>query len=475
MPYFRLSIIALILTCFHFSGRSQSPSTIIKLNNAGFDGIPGPSRNYISGWKDCGRSRFPDESPVDLQPGSFDVSLPPYEGRSYLGMVNRDNDTWESVTQQLLKPLKEGECYTFSLHLASSPKYKSNARGEGIAVEEANALGIPIEYIHHTEPIVLKIWGSKEQCDPLELLAVTDKIKNHKWEKFDFRFEPKTDLSFIMLEAYTDKVPTPFASNGHVLVDGLSDIVAIPCNMEPPVVTFVKPRKSDSTEAESYTIKANLANIFSKDDIEFMLNNKRFTDFKFDMATGVLTAKLPLRKGANKVDIIGENREGVNQAAVVIRQKEEVEVVAVVPPPVKDQPSIPTQEKENTLEGVKREDLKKDLKLVLKNITFDMNSSDIKKENERSLLKIGKFLITNREVVIEIGGHTNNRCAEAYCNSLSENRAKAVLDFLVQNGVAQGQLKAKGYGSKEPIASNDSTAGRRRNQRVEIKILEAGD
>ena len=148
MPYLRLSIIALILICFHFSGYSQESSTIIKLNNTGFEGTPGPGKNYISGWKDCGRSRFPDESPVDLQPGSFDVTLRPHEGRSYLGMVNRDNDTWESVTQQLIKPLKEGECYTFSLYLASSPKYKSNARGEGIAVEEANALGMPIAEIN---------------------------------------------------------------------------------------------------------------------------------------------------------------------------------------------------------------------------------------------------------------------------------------------------------------------------------------
>ena len=474
MPYFRFSLIAFILICCHFSGHSQAPSDIIKLSNPGFNGTPKASSDYIGGWKDCGRTRFPGETPVDLQPGFFDVTLPPYEGQTYLGMVSRDNDTWESVTQQLIKPLKEGECYTFSIHLATSPKYKSGARGEGVAAEEAELFGYPIEYVQFVEPIVLKIWGSKEQCAPLELLAVTDKIKNHKWEKFDFRFEPKTELNFIMLEAYTDKVPTPFASNGHVLVDGLSDIVAIPCNMEPPVVKFVKPRKSDSTESDSYTIKATLANIFSKDDIEFKLNNKRFTDFKFDMVTGVLTAKLPLRKGANKVDLKGENGEGASQAAVVIRQKEEVEVVAVVPPPIKDTPSTPTRATDNTLEGVKREDLKKDLKLILKNITFDMNSSDIKKENERSLLNIGKFLTMNRDVVIEIGGHTNNRCADAYCNSLSENRAKAVLDFLVQNGVAEGQLKAKGYGSKEPIASNNSTAGRRRNQRVEIKILEAG-
>ena len=49
-----------------------------------------------------------------------------------------------------------------------------------------------------------------------------------------------------------------------------------------------------------------------------------------------------------------------------------------------------------------------------------------------------------------------------------------MLDFLVQNGVAEYQLSAKGYGKQEPIASNNSTYGRRKNQRVEIKIIDLG-
>ncbi len=472
MPYFRLPLIVLILISSQFSGYSQSPSTVIKIDNPDFEGVPRASRK-VSLWTDCGSRRFPDESPVDLQPGFFGVSLPPHKGGSYLGMVNRDNDTWESVTQELRKPLKQGECYTFSLHLASSPFYRSPARKAGIAVEEALADGKELDFINHTAPIVLRIFGSKNQCEPLELLAVTNKVTNHEWKKFDFRFEPKTDLNFIVLEAFTDKVPTPFAVNGHILIDDLSDIVAIPCNVEPPVVNFVNPRKSADTEKQSYAVKAKLENIFKEDNIEFMLNNKRFTDYEFNMATGVLTANIPLRKGGNKVDIKAKNSEGVSEATAIIRKKEKQneQVIAVVPPPVRGATKV---EKENTLEGVKREDLKKNLKLVLKNIIFDMNSSEVKKENERSLLKIGDFLIRNRDVVIEIGGHTNNRCAEAYCNSLSENRAKAVLDFLVLNGVAESQLQAKGYGSKEPIGSNDNTAGRRKNQRVEIKVLEAG-
>lgn len=473
MPYFRISIVTFVLLCFQSLGYSQSSSDVIVLQNPGFNGTPEAGKKLITGWRDCGIKRFVGQSPVDLQPGSFDVVLEPYEGQSYLGMVSRDNDTWESISQELRRPLKKGQCYSFSLYLASSPQYRSDARPDGIAVEEARAMGVELKSIHHTTPIVLRIFGSANQCDPTELLAVSEKVANHKWKKYDFRFEPKQDLNFILLEAYTGKVPTPFPANGHVLVDGLSDIVAIPCNMEPPVVNFVKPRKTTNTEEESYTIKAKLKNIFKEDDIEFMLNDKRFTDYNFDRKTGELTAKVPLRQGANKLDIKGQNSEGVSQATTVIRQKAKKEVVAVVPPPVRETPTSPKVE-ENTLEGVKREDLKKDLKLVVKNITFDENSTEIKKVQEISLMKIGKFLKQYRDVVIEIGGHTNDRCDDAYCISLSEKRAKAVLNFLVENGVSINQLSAKGYGKVDPIASNNSTYGRRKNQRVEIKVLDAG-
>ena len=475
MLYLRIPIVALIIILsFQFEAFSQNSNTVLKLTNPGFEGIP-KAGTRVPGWTDCGIYRFPGQSPVDLQPGSFEVVLKAYEGKSYLGMVSRDNDTWESVTQDLRKPLKKGECYTFSLYLASSPEYKSDARPDGIAAETARAEGIELRYIRHTTPIVLRIFGSTSLCEPAELLAVSDKISNHEWKKFDFRFEPKSDLNYIMLEAFTGKVPTPFASNGHILIDNLSEIVATPCDMEPPLVNFVKPRKSAVTEENSYAIKAKLENVFNQDDIEFELNNKRYTDFDFNLASGELTATLPLKKGANKIDIKAKNREGMSQATTVIRQKQNQEVVVVVPPP-KDTPSVPASTKleEATLEGVKRKDPKRGKKVVLPNITFDMDSAVIRKENEKSLKDIGAFLTQNRDVIIEIGGHTNNRCEDPFCVDLSEKRARAVLDFLVQNGVAEYQLSAKGYGKQEPIASNNSTYGRRKNQRVEIKIIDLG-
>jgi len=421
MHYFRLHLIALILCCSFVADAQRKAPTVIELDNPGFEGTPKFSTNYISGWKDCGRYRFPKESPVDLQPGFFKVKMAPKEGDTYLGMVARDNDSWESVTQLLRTPLQPNQCYTFSLHLAASPTYQSDARGEGIAVEEAAAAGIELEFIHHTTPIALRIYGSTNQCSRGELLAKTGSISNNEWEKFDFRFQPKGEVNFIMLE--------------------------------------------------------DLKNVYNKDDIQLTLNDKRYSDFDFDMSTGVLTAELPLRKGANKIDVKGTNAEGQGQATTSIRHKQKADVVAVVPKP-KEENSVSEPVVEapmaNTLVGVKREDLKKDLKLEIKNLAFRADSTNIQEIHEKSLLKIVRFLNSNKDVTIEIGGHTNDRCDAIVCNQLSEDRALSVLQFLVRNGVDENQLRSKGYGSEQPIASNNSSYGRRRNQRVEIKILDVG-
>jgi len=78
----------------------------------------------------------------------------------------------------------------------------------------------------------------------------------------------------------------------------------------------------------------------------------------------------------------------------------------------------------------------------------------------------------NPSVSIEIGGHTNNIPVEEYCDKLSSARAENVAKFLVSGGINQDRIQHKGYGKRKPIASNESVAGRNRNQRVEIKILQ---
>ena len=77
----------------------------------------------------------------------------------------------------------------------------------------------------------------------------------------------------------------------------------------------------------------------------------------------------------------------------------------------------------------------------------------------------------NPQVVVEIGGHTNNRCDTEFCNKLSKDRAQAVVHYLERMGIPASQLAYRGYGKEYPVATNATPTGRRRNQRVELKIL----
>ena len=73
---------------------------------------------------------------------------------------------------------------------------------------------------------------------------------------------------------------------------------------------------------------------------------------------------------------------------------------------------------------------------------------------------------------IELGGHTDNVGNAAANQKLSEQRAKAVYDYLVQHGIAAGRLSYKGYGQTQPVADNSTADGRRQNRRTVFTIIE---
>lgn len=110
-------------------------------------------------------------------------------------------------------------------------------------------------------------------------------------------------------------------------------------------------------------------------------------------------------------------------------------------------------------------------KVVLRNIFFDFGKATLRPESISELNKLMKVLEENSTIKIEISGHTDNVSSDEFNQRLSENRAKAVVDYLVQNGVPKERLTYKGYGKSQPIASNDTEEGRQENRRVEFKII----
>lgn len=109
--------------------------------------------------------------------------------------------------------------------------------------------------------------------------------------------------------------------------------------------------------------------------------------------------------------------------------------------------------------------------LKVDQLYFSADSSNIEEKFIPVLEEIYAFLSQNSDVVIEIGGHTNNIPPADICYKLSTSRARNIAEYLYKKGLDATRITYKGYGKDKPIATNETLAGRKLNQRVEIKIL----
>lgn len=368
----RLYFLTILFFCF-LSGmlQAQEEAVPIILKNPSFEGTPVEggknSRFSLDGWMDCGAV---GQTPPDIHPiaggGQFGVTQKPADGQSYLGMVVRNDQTWEIVSQRLETPLMEGKCYEFSISLCRSDKYLSVS-----AVDTSQQL-------EYTTPAKLRIWGGAGICNKAELLAESALITSHRWLGYNFRLEPESAHNYIVLEVYYN-TPTPFYYNGNVLLDNASAIIPVPCQVIEPEVAVEEPAAPE-----------------------------------------------------------------------------------VVEEPVK---------KPKILQELEREKLTEGQTIRIDQLYFAADSSSISSNSYEVLEEIYDFLASNPEVVVEIGGHTNGIPSHEYCDRLSAERAKAVVDYLTEKGIPRKRLEYKGYGKRIPVDTNKTSAGRKKNQRVEIKIL----
>jgi outer membrane protein OmpA-like peptidoglycan-associated protein/tetratricopeptide (TPR) repeat protein len=111
-------------------------------------------------------------------------------------------------------------------------------------------------------------------------------------------------------------------------------------------------------------------------------------------------------------------------------------------------------------------------KVVLNNILFETGKSVLTSGSYKELDRLLIIMKENAQMKIEISGHTDNTGSGPLNSKLSEARAKAVVDYLVQKGIDRSRMEFKGYGSLQPISDNTTVAGRTKNRRVEFKILE---
>lgn len=374
----------------------QSPNDIF-LQNGSFEGPPACCQPPI-GWTDCG---FKGETPPDIQPAVnqltnqpfFSVTKKAIAGNTYLGMVVRENDTYERVSQRLIKPLRKGTCYSFSIMLCRSETYLS-----------ASNKNDPANLKQFTSPTILRIWGGEAYCNQKQLLGESPLIENTDWQKYEFEFQPKSDLSYVELEAFY-KTPVLFPYNGNILLDDASHMNVIPCPTDP---TYPKYKKEKDK-------------INKKNAMAVAANNQK------------------------------ENAKNQNNSTTS-----------------KNEQSKP---KERILKYLNNSKVSVGQVFKIEKLYFKTDSATITPESFPVMDELRDYLIKNKRIRIEIGGHTNNKCSEKYCERLSLDRAEAVKLYLVTQGVDTKRITTKGYGGKNPVSSNTSKEGRQLNQRVEIKIL----
>ena len=106
----------------------------------------------------------------------------------------------------------------------------------------------------------------------------------------------------------------------------------------------------------------------------------------------------------------------------------------------------------------------------MSDVLFDFGKYTLKPEAREKLAKVSGILLAYPGLSIEVDGHTDNVGSDGFNQTLSEERANAVREYLVQQGVPLNAVSAKGFGKTAPIASNDTPTGRAQNRRVELVV-----
>lgn len=205
-----------------FSMLKLKAQDTIKIVNGSFEGKPhrgvaGDSTKIV-GWTDCGPyHKFNGQSPPDIHPGGFwGNHVPAKDGMTYIGLVTRQNGTFESVSQKLSKPMVPGQCYTITFHVARAGKILSPNPITG-------------DTLNHDTPVILQIWGGNILCAFDQILVETGEIKFQHWQTLHFIIKPKDVIEYITFAAMFKK-PLKQLYGGNLLLDGVSDIISISCS-----------------------------------------------------------------------------------------------------------------------------------------------------------------------------------------------------------------------------------------------------
>lgn len=104
-------------------------------------------------------------------------------------------------------------------------------------------------------------------------------------------------------------------------------------------------------------------------------------------------------------------------------------------------------------------------------VTFERGSASLTQQSRTALMQLIQVLRTYPQYRIRVAGHTDNTGRAEVNLRISRQRASAVVDFLIDNGISENQVIAQGYGATRPIADNSTEAGRTANRRIEVSYV----
>jgi len=165
----------------------------IELSNPSFEGEPRDA-TVPQGWMACKEGTTPD-----ILPGFWGVYNEPSDGATFVGLITRQNNTWESIGQRLNAPLEKGTCYNWSVDLAHSDTYSG-----------------------YDGPLRLRIYASKLKCMKDQMIYESPLIEHLDWQTYQFKFTPTSDYRYILIEAFHSE--DPFQYKGNILIDRLRPI-----------------------------------------------------------------------------------------------------------------------------------------------------------------------------------------------------------------------------------------------------------
>lgn len=394
-----------------------SQAKTIKLKNPSFEGADAAGTDgyfYLQDWTDCAPNFFPDETAPDIHSSVsnyFDVKHSTFDGNTYVGMVTRELRETYEMISQQLES---------PLKANRCYKFSIYLAKSDIYLSNIDAVGLDKSKKNFNKAVKLRIWGSTSNCNKTQLLAESVLVDHSDWRQYNFKFKPSRDYPYIMFEAFY-KTPVLVPYNGNILLDKASDIIEIPC--------------PDAKELAKVEVKKPGNEVLKKAEV----------------------VKKPAPTAIKKPALTINNKKA-DDSVFTNRKKE-----------------IKPEKKDKILKGLEKDKILIGQTIRIEKLFFEADSSNIKPESFEVLNEIHTFLDENPNVIIEIGGHTNSVPDEDYCNKLSTERAKKVAEYLYKKGIPTFRIKFRGYGKLKPLASDHTPEGRKKNQRVEIKILYTGN